>query len=346
MVKTEELRLYLLGGLQIMDGRLQDLTTILSSAKKAQALLCYLALNNHTHYRRDLAGKFWGDKSERLAQGSLRVAISALREAGLEPYLHITHNTLAFNQYSAYWCDAETFTQLLHQFRHGAQTGDISLLQQAVDLYRGDFLDGFMLGDTPDFDEWVVVQREHWRQLVLTALDTLVNTLLATKQYANGITYASRQLTIDPLREPTYRQLMWLLAGSGQRQAALEQYERCREWLLLQLGVEPEEETTAVHEAIKFAPRTGTRPLHLPTVLATEQDAPPFQAPPLVSQFVGRRHPLAYLEAALTVRSESAEWVGSLLPPRWGIVGMGGVGKTTLAVQLAHRLRPYFPDGV
>ncbi|GIK54481.1 MAG: hypothetical protein HND44_05750 [Chloroflexi bacterium] len=343
-MESDELKLFLLGGLQIRHGRLGDLTPDLARSKKAQAILCYLALNTHTHYRRDLAGKFWGDKSEKLAQGSLRVAINLLRSAGLEPYLVITNNTLSFDLDSAYWCDAEAFDRLLARYRRGDDAGDAHLLRQAADLYRGDFLDGFTLGDTLDFDDWVVVQRQHWRELALTALDELVNRLSAAGQYAEGITYASRQLTIDPLREPTHRQLMWLLARSGQRQAALEQYEKCREWLLLQLGAEPEEETTAVYEAIKSAPHTSTRPLPWPSpFLPTETTNPPFQAPPRAPHFVGRSQTLTGLEAALRAPVAGA---GSQTPPRWGIVGMGGVGKTTLAIHLAHRLRPYFPDGV
>ncbi|NJN55836.1 MAG: alpha/beta hydrolase, partial [Anaerolineae bacterium] len=83
-----------------------------------------------------------------------------------------------------------------------------------------------MLGDPSEFDDWVVGKREHWRQVVLMALDKLVGHFSSTEQYADGITYASRQLVIDPLRESTHRHLMWLLARSGQRQAALEQYEK------------------------------------------------------------------------------------------------------------------------
>lgn len=343
-MESDELKLFLLGGLQIRHGRLGDLTPDLARSKKAQAILCYLALKTHTHYRRDLAGKFWGDKSERLAQGSLRVAINLLKSAGLEPYLVVTNNTISFDLDSAYWCDAEAFDRLLARYHRGDDAGDVYLLRQAVDLYRGEFLDGFTLGDTPDFDDWVVVQRQHWRELALTALDELVDRLSAAGQYAEGITYASRQLTIDPLREPTHRQLMWLLARNGQRQAALEQYEKCREWLLLQLGEEPEEETTAVYEAIKSAPHSSTRPLPLPSLfLPTDTTNPPFQAPPLTPHFVGRSQALTGLEAALRAPAAGA---GSQTPPRWGIVGMGGVGKTTLAVHLAHRLRPYFPDGV
>lgn len=343
-MESDELKLFLLGGLQVRHGRLGDLTPRLARSKKAQAILCYLALNTHTHYRRDLAGKFWGDKSEKLAQGSLRVAINLLKDAGLKPYLVITNNTLSLNLDSAYWCDAEAFDRLLARYRRGDDASEAHLLRQAVDLYRGEFLDGFTLGDTPDFDDWVVVQRQHWRELALTALDELVDHLSAAGQYAEGITYASRQLTIDPLREPTHRQLMWLLARSRQRQAALEQYEKCREWLLLQLGEEPEEETTAVYEAIKSAPHTGTRPLPLPSsLLPIETSTAPFQAPPLTPHFVGRSQALTDLEAALRAPVARA---ASQTPPRWGIVGMGGVGKTTLAVHLAHRLRPHFPDGV
>ncbi|NJN55835.1 MAG: hypothetical protein HC804_14470 [Anaerolineae bacterium] len=136
----DELKLSMLGGLRIFVGNSADLTAVLSSNKKAQAILCYLVLNNHTHYRTQLAEKFWPDNPPRLGQGSLRVSLNALKTVGLDAYLLVKHNTLAFDQASTYWCDVEAFERLLARHNRGEHdAGNMELLRQAVDLYGGDF---------------------------------------------------------------------------------------------------------------------------------------------------------------------------------------------------------------
>jgi DNA-binding SARP family transcriptional activator len=69
--------------------------------------------------------------------------------------------------------------------------------------------------------------------------------------HAAGIDYATRLLALEPWREGAHQDLMRLLAGSGQRGAALAQYETCRRVLAEELGVEPGPETTALYERIR-----------------------------------------------------------------------------------------------
>ena len=77
----------------------------------------------------------------------------------------------------------------------------------------------------------------------LTAVSDLVTIYLEQGDYKAGMRHATRLLEMDPLLESAHRQMMLLLAGSGQRNAALAQYETCRQRLSEELGVDPDEET-------------------------------------------------------------------------------------------------------
>ncbi|HEX6385264.1 MAG TPA: BTAD domain-containing putative transcriptional regulator, partial [Anaerolineae bacterium] len=333
---SEELRLALMGGLQLTLGA-TDLTHHLPV--KAQALLCYLALNSHTHSRQELVGYFWGESPEEKARVSLRVLLSKVRQHNLEPYLVITRETVTFNRQAAYWLDVEAFENCLERGRDADPAARQELLRQAVDLYRGDFLDGFNPDDALGFEEWMLAQRERLRQLALSALDELVQRYIQQETYEPGIEYARRLLALDPWHEGAHRQLMWLLARTGQRGAAIAQYEICRDVLMNELGLEPGEETKELYEkirAMELTPARSTRPLP-PVTAAEDEDAAPFQAPARVVHFMNREREVARYRAALTgVEGRKV----------YGTTGMGGVGKTSLAIHVAHALRDDFSDGV
>ncbi|MCB0165223.1 MAG: hypothetical protein KDI79_13415, partial [Anaerolineae bacterium] len=140
--------------------------------------------------------------------------------------------------------------------------------------------------------------------------ETLVNHYLDQNDFENGHVYANRLLETDPWRESAHRQMMMLLARSGQRNAALAQYETCRKILADEFGVEPTAETTALYERLK-----------------TADAPPPHNVPPQPDAFIGRDIELKQVMANLNNAN------CRLLT----LVGPGGVGKTRLALQGAAR---------
>jgi DNA-binding SARP family transcriptional activator len=162
------------------------------------------------------------------------------------PFLHISHQTIQFNSNSDAWVDVTAFTSLL-----GRPTPTVRELEEAVDLYRGEFLEGFSLGDSVPFEEWVLFQREHLCRQVLSALHRLAATYERQGEYGRALPYAWRQVELEPWQEKGHRQLMRLLAFNGQRGTALAQYEACRRALAEELGVEPAPETTRLYERIR-----------------------------------------------------------------------------------------------
>ncbi|NIO70637.1 MAG: transcriptional regulator, partial [Anaerolineae bacterium] len=242
----------LLGPLQVtLDG--EPVTGLRSD--KVRALLAYLAVETEQPHRREkLAGLLWPDWPERSARANLRQALANLRQVigdhqATPPFLHISRQTVQFNSASDAWIDVAAFTDLLQAKGLSQQT--IRQLEQAVELYRGDFLEGFSIGDSPAFEEWVLLNRERLHRLVMEALHRLAECHEQYGEYERGLQHAWRQVELDPWREKAHRQLMRLLALSGQRGAALAQYETCRRLLAEELGVEPAEETTRLYEQIR-----------------------------------------------------------------------------------------------
>jgi predicted ATPase/DNA-binding SARP family transcriptional activator len=250
---------------------------------KVQALLAYLAVEAETPHTRDtLIGLLWGDYRPDSARQNLRKALQHLRQFLPSGYLLTTNQTVQFNPASDYCLDATQFTQLVDTCRQHPHAdlltcpACIARLHQAVELYRGDFLAGFFVADSPAFEEWVLLKREWLRREALGALHQLAASYEQQGEYDRAYGYAWRQVELDSVREEAHQQLMRILALSGRRSEALTQYETCRRILAAELAVEPAQETLALVGQI----RTGT----LPTTRKIAKAPSPSPELPVVGQ--------------------------------------------------------------
>jgi DNA-binding SARP family transcriptional activator/predicted ATPase len=304
---------------------------------KVRALLAYLAVETGQPHRREkLAGLLWPDWPEQSARANLRRALANLRQAigdhqATPPFLHISRQTVQFNQASDAWIDVAAFTDLLQARAFSRET--IRQLEQAAELYRGDFLDGFSVADSPAFDEWMLLNREWLRRLVMEALHRLAACHEQDGEYERGLQHAWRQMELDPCRENAHRQLMRLLTLSGQRSAALAQYETCRRLLTEELGVEPAAETASLYEQIRsgklqalmpYPPSPPDRAASLPPFL--EAEAPQVEMP----TFVARERELALLDRFLDLALTGQGRVVF-------VTGEAGSGKTALVQEFTRR---------
>ena len=292
-------------------------------SRKEQALLVYLAMNPGAHSRSRLAGLLWGDLPEERARRNLRHALWSLRRHLGPQALESDRLSAGLSAYIALQVDALTFEALTEQAercqRRGQTEEAIGLLRAAVSLYKEDFLAHFDLPGCPEFEEWMVRRRAWLRQQMLETLTHLAAHHTRRREYELAIEYTRRQLTMEPWWEEAHRQMMRLLALTGQRSAALAQYETCRRILAEELGVEPLAETKALYERIRSAP-----------------PAPYHNLPPQPTPFVGREEELAAIAQRLANPS------CRLLT----IVGPGGIGKTRLAIQAATEAAATFLNGV
>ena len=142
----------------------------------------------------------------------------------------------------------------------------LTTLTEAAALYRADFLAGFTLADTAEFDTWQTLQTETLRLALADVLEKLATNLAGRKEWDPALGHARRWLALDPLHEPAHRLLMQLYARSGDRGAVAHQYRECVKVLQEELGAEPEPETTALFKASPGLPSRPLLPLsHSPT---------------------------------------------------------------------------------
>ena len=309
---SDSLSFRLLGGLTISRAG-QPVSGFHS--RKERALLCYLAVTKRSHRRPHLAGLLWGDLPDTRAMANLRRALSHLRGVARD-HLVITRQTVLFDPGSAHWLDVDAFERL------AARSADRAALEEAADLYHGDFLAGFYLKRCPDFEEWVLVEQERLRGLVGEALRTLMALHGARGDYRAAVTCGRRLLTLDPWREEIHRELMRLLALGGQRSAALTQYRACCRLLKAELGLDPLEETTALYTRLVAGDGVSVEAAEFGT-------DPSATRPALELPFVGRGG-----EHAALVRSWDAvqrDGRGLTL-----VEGEAGVGKTRLVREVSR----------
>jgi predicted ATPase len=208
-------------------------------------------------------------------------------------------------------------------------------------LYQDDFMAGFTLRDSPNFDEWQFFQTESLRRELLNVLERLVDIHSSLGEFEPAINYARRWLALDPLHEPAHRYLMKLYTWVDQRSAALRQYRECIRILEQELGVSPLDETTQLYQAIKEN-REPPPPVEqkdeapgLEVEGLQKMVHPPISQPlPSLPRLPGN-YPLVGRSSEWTVLLEAyqASSNGHLIV----LEGEAGIGKTRLAEEfLAH----------
>ena len=221
---------------------------------KVRALLVYLILEaDRPHRREKLAGLLWPDVPERSARTSLRSALANLRKVvgdqKAEPkFILVTRQTIQFNQKSDYDLDAGQFSELVEVGPD--QPADAMQLEQAIALYRGDFMEGFSLPDSSIFEEWLLVTQESLRRVALQGLHQLAGYYQERGSYDIALELTLRQVDMEPFQEAAHQQAMWIWALSGRRNEALSHYENLSTALETELGVTPLKQTQEMYQRI------------------------------------------------------------------------------------------------
>ncbi|MEM7798446.1 MAG: tetratricopeptide repeat protein [Chloroflexota bacterium] len=300
-----QLEIHMLG---TFEARLGDRLINNFPTAKVRALLAYLAAEgDHIHTRTALATLVWGDVDEASARSNLRNLLFRLRKVLKEEsdnLLTVSRSDIEFH------IDRATID--LHTFSRLTQSDRREDLEMAATLYRGEFLTGLEISGAPAFDEWLINKREQLHQQILTTLSQLTELYFAEQAYAPALETASRQLALEAWRESAFRQLMRIHSASGNRAAALAQYDRCVTVLEAELGVEPSAETEQLASSIRGEQLLTTHLYH-------------FSTPK--TPFVGREADINRIIARLNVP-------GTRLVT---VTGTGGVGKTRLVKETVIR---------
>ena len=328
------LKIYLLGSPHLE----VDNSPVKMDTRKALALLAYLAVTAQEHTRDALATLLWPEFDQKRARAALRRTLSTLKKAIGDEHLLIARESIELQIDASLWIDTHHFEKLIAESDDHHQPGDqlcpncLQRMEDAIALYRDDFMAGFTLRDSASFDDWQFFQSETYKRQLAAALEKLVQGYSEIGDFEQAIQHARQWLAIDPLREEAHRALMKSYEWAGQHAAALRQYRECVRILEQELGVPPLEETTQIYQAIleNRLPRPerakGEMAVQVPSRLATEFPAE-VSAPSY--PLVGRRS-----EWDLLVREHAAARPDGRV---CFIVGEVGVGKTRLAEEyLAH----------
>lgn len=274
------------------------------TVKKSWALVVALACGGRT-LRPRLGDQLWPTLDESSARRNLRRELARLREAGADGLLHVEGDWLALDH------NVEID---LARFEAAVNAGDSA---RALALWRGPLADGLSFDDAPAFDRWLDAQRERarglWRVAMLAAAEA------ATADRALVLWQAL--LAEDPLQEQHHRAVMRLHAAAGRREAALAQYAQLQALLRDELGLAPVAETAALAATLRGAEAVAPQPAPLrPRIDTLLNDQLPF---------VGRGPEVEVMEAAWRAGRTMI------------IEGVGGIGKTRLALDFVAAHGPY-----
>lgn len=293
--------------------------------RKALALLIYLTAEAGPHSREKLTALFWPESDTSRGRGMLRTTLAHLREVMdtfATVYLLVEPQTLGFDFQSNFELDLHTLQAALAMTQRQPSPAErkeaISQLQTAAGHYRGDFLEGFSLADTPTFDDWVSLQREVWHNRMNLIFDALSQWQFEHGDLPGGIETATRWKVHDPYGEAAPQRLMQLYFADGNRSAALQVYETYSQMLSAEFGAKPAPEIE--HLAARI--RTRVQPRRLP------EHGPPALLSLDIS-FVGRAEEFKRLLTAYHLASSGQAQVVIL-------AGEAGIGKTRLATEFLH----------
>ena len=332
-------RIEMFGGLRVIQG---DRVIQKFQTQKTGALLAYLAIHAPRTFSREIiAGLLWPDGDPAAIRNRLNQAVSSLRRQlhppGSNPngIIVADHQMVSVNS-TALTSDVHDFRQLLRNaatLHHHQQDRAMELRREAVDMYRGELLEGYV-------EEWAQLERIRFSDQYMDALTQLVRYYAAQEDLDQAIEMSVRRLAQDPANEKSHRTLMRLYLKAGRGMSAGAQYlelERC----LQALGKTPSAAATALYEQAKTVSDSPVSQ-SMPAITANPKAYLPgsaavvapsrtsfTQLPIYLAKFVGREEEQNLILDC--IRSKQARILG--------LRGLGGVGKTRLAVEVCETLR-------
>jgi len=289
-------------------------------SRRTIALLGYLTAERRPIARDRLTALLWPDWAPSRGRANLRRDLHNLAQI-LPDCWELDRQAVAFVPSPDTTVDLYALSELQVQERW----------DEAAELVGGEFLEGLYLEHNLEFENWLLGERERWRSRSEAVLAHAIEGHTRRGRYVDALRKTQRLLQLTPWNEAAQRQAMRLLAWTGQRGAALRQFESCKRALREELDVEPALETMALYQQIQAAQLDI--PPQLPAFLTAERARHEFERP----LFVGREGELAQLDAFLsgTLAGQSRVIF---------VTGGPGRGKTALLDAFCRRAMKAYPD--
>lgn len=216
------LRVSLLNGFRLY--RYSEVVTI---PLCAQRLVAFLALHDHPLTRVQVAGTLWPDTPERRSNGSLRSTLWRVSQPARELVRSSRRDVQLDASVSV---DVREASAVARHVLDDHDNDDVDLSPELTE--PGDLLMGW-------YEDWVILERERFRQLRLRALEVLCQRLTEEGRYAEAVQAGSAAVMTEPLRETARRVVIQACLAEGNYAEALQQYRSYRRALHDELGLEP-----------------------------------------------------------------------------------------------------------
>ena len=284
---------------------------------KIKALFAYLLLHAATPVRREtLATLFWPDSSDDTARKNLRDALFHLRKTLDQCHPALSERCLDANRKTVTLHITDCFEIDTAVLSTPNPTSDLA------PLIGGELLAGFNLEDAEPFMEWLLLERSRWHDLSLKLLAQWTEQHLQQNEPDLAQQLAQRQLALEPWYEAAHRQAMRAYGLAHNWAGVAQQYKLCGDILQAELGVEPSTKTQTLYQDLRKQQQALQTPKH--------------NLPSSLSPFMGRQQELMRVNAAIGQRDYRL----------FTLTGIGGSGKTRLALEIGRLQLGCFPDGV
>ncbi|MET9432203.1 MULTISPECIES: BTAD domain-containing putative transcriptional regulator [unclassified Streptomyces] len=304
-----------------------------SGSPQQRALLAALLLRDgRTAMAAELIDAIWGDEPPSQALAAVRTYASRLRKVLPDGVLVSESGGYAIRGRSDA-LDLNVAQELAAEAEKARAAGERGQARVLINKSLG-LWDGEPLASVPGpYAETQRARLEEWR---LSLLETRLDLDLECGHHAEAVSELTALTAAHPLRERLRELLMLALYRSGRQAEALAVYADTRRLLADELGVDPRPELSRLQQRILRADEELACPVEQPPTAPAPSR--PAQLPATVPDFTGRAGFVRELGDRLATAEGSVMAVSAL-------AGIGGVGKTTLAVHVAHEARPHFPDG-
>src|SRR5437763_532677 len=329
----------MLGGLSLTAADGREVRSLLAQPRRV-ALLAYLAAGTPRDFQRrdSLVALFWPALDQKHARAALREALHVLRGAVGQGIVTRRGDEEIGLDADLFWNDVAACDRAVAAAEWG----------EALELYRGDLLEGFFISAAPGFERWLETDRDRRKDAACRSAHALIERSEASGDFAAAASWARRAARLTPFDEKLVRHWISLLDRLGDRARAVQVYDEFASRLAQEYEMQPATETQALIAAVRA--RVPAAPLRAPP--GSPSPAPPSPAPPTRSSPPTRGRPSVWWSAslgagvaAILLLANPGDWEGRARPGA-RIARIRSLAVRPLADLSRDTLHSWFADGM